>query len=153
MRPSAKWLTGGNLNIGLEPIVNFNLLNWRKQQRTEAGQLVIDSYGFFIWNNTLPTCYHMGYESINDYTLSLGIEVQGWNVVHTPTMDDHQYIEFQVSVDEVNIKAMVQQTTDSDKYNERLLENIDLLPYDDVGSTRENAVSYTHLTLPTIYSV
>jgi len=108
MCPRAKWLIGGDLNIGLEPIVNFDSLNWRKQQRKEAAQPVIDSYGFSIWNSTQPTCYHMGYESINDYTLSLGIEVQGWNVVCTPTMDDHQYIEFQVSLDEVNVKTMVQ---------------------------------------------
>jgi len=94
MRPDAKWLVGGDLNVGLEPIVRFDSLNWRKQRRMEAAQPVIDSYGFSIWNNNFPTCYHMGYATINDYTLTLSIDVVGWNIVNTPTMDDHQFIVF-----------------------------------------------------------
>ena len=68
--PNAKWLIGSDLNIGLAPVVNHETLNWRKQQRSEVAQPVIDSYGFIIWNDASPTCFHMGYESVNDYTVA-----------------------------------------------------------------------------------
>ena len=144
MSPGAKWLIGGDLNVGLEPIVRFDFLNWRDQRKTEAAQPVIDSYGFTIWNNALSTCYHMGYPSINDYTLTLDIDVVGWCVVNTPTMDDHQFIEFQVPLDGVVIKAAMQRTTDLDRYNERVMEEVKLLPYEDEGNTRKNATEITN---------
>jgi len=48
VKPKGKWLIGGDLNVGLEPVVEFEALNWRKQQRSEVAQPVLDSYGFTL---------------------------------------------------------------------------------------------------------
>jgi len=141
--PSDKWLFGGDLNIGLAPIVSYETLNWRKQQRTEAAQPVIDSYGFTIWNNDRPTCYHMGYESVNYYTMTLGVEVAGWNVINTPTMCDHQYIVYHIEIEDTVIRPMIQRRTNIEAYTKRMMDNVELLPYDSVDNTRANASTIT----------
>ena len=142
--PGNKWLMGGDLNIGLEPVVDLRKVNWRKKERSEVAQPAIDSYGFTIWNNPEPTCYHMGFESINDYTLTMGVEVLEWRVVRTSTLDDHQYIAYSVLLEEVKTKPITQRTTDYDTYNNRLTEDIELLNYNSVQNTRENASRLTN---------
>ena len=141
--PNAKWLIGGDLNIGLAPIVKYESLNWRKQQRTEAAQTIIDSYGFAVWNDGSPTCFHMGYESVNDYTLTLGVEVRGWSMVCTPTMCDHQYIVYQIEMEGAAVRPMIQRKTDIDEYTRRMTDTIEILPYDSGSSVRASATSIT----------
>ena len=141
--PNAKWLIGGDLNVGLAPIVSHKTLNWRKQLRSEAAQPIIDSYGFTMWNDASPTCFHMGFESVNDYTLTLGVDVIGWSIVSTPTMCDHQYIVYQIETEGTVIRPMTQQRTDIEKFTKRIMDNIELLPYDNANNTRANATRIT----------
>jgi len=145
LNPRGKWIIGGDLNIGLEPVVDFSTLNWRKQRRMEIAQPDLDSYGYTLWNNNSPTCYHMGFESINDYTLSQGVEVCNWEVVPTPTMADHQFISYGILMEEdVVCKKQIQRTTDYKLYEEKILNQEELLPYYSVGETRVNATTITN---------
>jgi len=125
-------------------------VNWRKKGRTDIAQPAIDAYGFSIWNNHESTCYHMGYESTNDYTLSLGVEVHEWKVLCKPTLDDHQYITYSVMLDKLKMKPSIQRTTDYNAYRGRIAQGTELLEYGSAQNTRENATRITDWLTDTI---
>jgi len=89
VNPEGKWVIGGDLDVGLEPIVKHETLNWRKLPRSEIAQPVIDAYGFMLWNDNTPMCHHMGYQSINDYTLSQSVEIMWSPLPQWPTTNTY----------------------------------------------------------------
>jgi len=76
IEPRGRWIVGGDLNVGLTPIVSTSTLGWKKRQRSETAQVVIESLDLIIRNNYSPTSYHLGRDTTNDYTCTLNGEIE-----------------------------------------------------------------------------
>ena len=120
-KPDSPWIIAGDLNVGLEPVVDWSVLPWRKREKSYEAQLLFESLDFRVCNNKTPTCTHLGAETINDYTLARNTQVDSWHVDLSESMSDHRYIWFGIETEQVVQRIQeVQMETNEEEFNKRI---------------------------------
>jgi len=116
------WIVAEDLNVGLEPVVDRSKLPWPKRERLSKAQIMVHAFDLWVYNDSSPTCLHLGTESINDYTLGWNVTLFDWKVDNGVTMSDHQYIWFQfIPREKAAIERHILLATDENKFNELIL--------------------------------
>lgn len=145
------WIVTGDLNVGLSPVVNQSRLRFRKKARSEIAQNFIEASELIIANDKTPTCYHMGYESINDYTLYKKASVEDWKTLDINEINNgHQYISFSVRAENLIEEEFPRYTTDLEKFEVMIQNPPKLMDYTSLENTKENATRITEWLKRTI---
>jgi len=99
--------------------------------------------GLNVENNTVPTCYHQGRPSINDYTITKNCCISDWRVSKEESLSDHQHIVANIVLDE-EMTLRTYKTTNYEGVQEELNDTkLILLPYDSAMNTGINATTVT----------
>lgn len=145
-------LIGGDLNVGLQPLVPAETLPHRKKARSMAAQAFIEKHGLIIENKKVATCTHQGRQTINDYTLSQDVTLRNWRVSEKESLSDHKYIRYNIC----NIttpsthKHFSKRQTDTKRFQKAILRQPELLPYNSPKNTERNATTITNWLTKTI---
>jgi len=143
-QPKGKWLLGGDLNVGITPWVEKCTLNHRKKMRSEKAEAALIAMDLTICNNSEPTSYHQGRDTINDYTLSKGIVVEGWKVLREGELSGHRFIQYNLVSVKYEVKEQVTLKTNLDKYEKLVCKGTpELMEYNTRSNTIKNASTIT----------
>jgi len=143
-QPNGKWLLGGDLNVGITPWVERCTLNHRKKMRSEKAEAALIAMDLTICNNREPTSYHQGRETINDYTLTKGVVVEGWRVLREGELSGHRFIQFKLSSVRYEVREQITLKTNLDKYEGLVCKGMpNLLEYNTRSNTIKNATLIT----------
>jgi len=112
------WIVAGDLNVEIEPVVDRSKLPWRKRERLFEAEIMVDTVDFQVYNDSSSTYFHLGTESINEYTLGQDVMVLDWRVNEGVSMTGHQYIWFRfIPREKATTERNIPLATNENKYN------------------------------------